>query len=209
MDRKENTNKPFWNRIAKLYAPFMKSSDAMYREISQRITKYLKKDSNVLELACGTGQLTERLAGKVRLWEATDFSETMINEAKKRVHSSRTHFSVQDATSLPYAPQSFDIVLIANALHIMPKPEKALLEIRKVLTPDGILLAPTFVHAQGKTARLRVWVMEKIGFHAFHKWDTPELLKFISDHGFEITEAEILGDKLAPLCYVAAKKIQA
>lgn len=86
---------------------------------------------NVLELACGTGQLSYPLSGRVRLWEATDFSEAMIAEAKKNNTFRRLHFSVQDATALPYAPESFDAVVISNALHIMPHPEKALSEIRR------------------------------------------------------------------------------
>ena len=45
-------------------------------------------------------------AGRVRLWEATDFSENMIVEARKQPRSSRLHFSVQDASALPYAPDS-------------------------------------------------------------------------------------------------------
>jgi len=32
-----------------------------------------------------------------------------------------------------YGPESFDAVVIANALHIMPDPDKALAEIRRVL----------------------------------------------------------------------------
>ena len=50
-----------------------------------------------------------------------------------------------DATALPYADDSFDAVLIANALHVMPEPEKALREIDRVLRPGGILIAPNFM----------------------------------------------------------------
>ena len=77
-------------------------------------------------------------AGSVKLLEATDFSEEMIRQAKAKTHSSRLHFSVQDATSLPYAEETFDAAVISNALHIMPEPEKALAEIRRVLKPSGI-----------------------------------------------------------------------
>ena len=52
----------------------------------------------MLELACGTGQLSVPLSPCVRSWEATDFSAEMIRQAKKQVHSSRLHFSVQDTT---------------------------------------------------------------------------------------------------------------
>ena len=59
---------------------------------------FLKRDMDVLELACGTGQLSVPLSPCVRSWEATDFSAEMIRQAKKQVHSSRLHFSVQDTT---------------------------------------------------------------------------------------------------------------
>ena len=61
----------------------------------------------------------------------------MIEKAKKNYNSTKLHFSVQDARTLPYADQSFDVVIIANALHIMPEPEKALSEIKRVLKDDG------------------------------------------------------------------------
>ena len=143
---KAGDNKEFWQRTAKSYGSFMKHSWKLYDTICERIRPGLTREMNVLELACGSGQLSFRLAGRVRLWEATDFSENMIVEARKKPRSSRLHFSVQDATALLYAPDSFDAVVISNALHIMPHPELALAEIKRVLKPGGILYAPTFVH---------------------------------------------------------------
>ena len=46
-------NKKFWQRFAKLYAPFMKSNKKLYAEICQSIIPSLNKNMNVLELACG------------------------------------------------------------------------------------------------------------------------------------------------------------
>lgn len=57
----------------------------------------------------------------------------MIKRAKGKMHSPRLHFSVQDATTLPYASKTFDAVIISNALHSMPYPEKVLSEARRVL----------------------------------------------------------------------------
>ena len=132
---KAGDNKEFWQRTAKSYGSFMKHSWKLYDTICERIRPGLTREMNVLELACGSGQLSFRLAGRVRLWEATDFSENMIVEARKKPRSSRLHFSVQDATALLYAPDSFDAVVISNALHIMPHPELALAEIKRVLKP--------------------------------------------------------------------------
>lgn len=206
----EKDNKRFWQRFAKLYGPVMEKSGAkLYRDICERISPYLKREMNVLELACGTGQLSYPLASRVRLWEATDFSPAMITEAKKKNNSSRLHFSVQDATALPYAPGSFDAVVISNALHIMPYPEKALSEIRRILKPGGVLFAPTFVHGESTGFRLRVKLMELAGFHTYHKWNAEEFAAFIAAAGFEVIHQETLGGSVAPLCYLAAGKKRA
>ena len=51
--------------------------------------------------------------------------------------------------SLSYAGNSFDVVIVSNALHIVPQPEKALAEKSdRVLKDDGVLIAPTFTHAE-------------------------------------------------------------
>ena len=65
--------------------------------------------------------------------EATDASVEMIAEAKLDNQSAKLHFSVQDMFRLPYADKSFDVVIVSNALHIVPQPEKALAEIHRVL----------------------------------------------------------------------------
>ena len=61
----------------------------------------------------------------------------MIAEAKRDNHSAKLHFSVQDMFRLPYADKSFDVVIVSNALHIVPQPEKALQEIKRVLKEDA------------------------------------------------------------------------
>lgn len=185
-------NKRFWQRMAKLYAPFMKSADHLYADICRRIEPHLNRQMNVLELACGSGQLSFRLAAKVQLWEATDFSENMIAEARRQRGSRQLHFSVQDATDLPYGPECFDAVVIANALHIMPHPDKALAEIFRVLKPGGVLYAPTFIHGKGAGFRLRSRLLELTGFHVYSKWSQEEFADYIAGHGFAVKTAQML-----------------
>ena len=73
---KEITNKKFWEKIAKLYTPMQERKNRkLYQELCEIISKSLNKNMQVLELACGTGQLTFLLCKKVACWEATDFSE--------------------------------------------------------------------------------------------------------------------------------------
>lgn len=200
-------NKTFWNKWAKRYDRAMSGDGKMYAQIVSRMKKKLNRSMTVLELACGTGLMSVRLAESVKLLEATDFSEDMIEQAKTKSHSSRLHFSVQDATALPYAPETFDAVVISNALHIMPYPEKALSEIKRVLKKDGFFIAPTFTAAGSLGGRLRIRIMELSGFRVFHKWTPDEYIKFLESNGFTITDSGIYKGGLT-LTYTEAMRME-
>ena len=92
-------------------------------------------------------------------WIGTDFSEQMIIEAKKRGGGDNLSFEVADAGGLSFANEKFNCALIANALHIMPKPDRAMREIYRVLKPKGILLAPTFLWKEGKERNILKKIM--------------------------------------------------
>lgn len=200
----QTDNKQFWQRWARCYGPVMHNSEPLYEAVAQRIRPHLTPDMNVLELACGSGQLSFRLARLVRDWEATDFSAEMIAQAKLKPRGAGLYFSVQDATCLPYAAETFDAVLIANALHIMPQPQQALAEIARVLKPGGQLFAPTFVHGETNSTSTRMLAMKCVGLRVYHDWSVQSYLDFLQAAGFAVQECDTLNDKLAPLCYVRA-----
>lgn len=201
-------NKSFWDHWAGQYEPFMRGSEPLYDRVAQRMKKRLNRDMYVLELACGTGMISQRIVGSVRSLEATDFSPEMIAQAKGHNISSRLHFSVADATDLPYADQSFDTVVIANALHVMPEPEKALAEIHRVLRPGGLLLAPTFVHGEGKGLRLRVKLLEWAGFHTYFRWSAEAFASFVTDRAFVVETCDLMNGGVTPLCYLEARSVE-
>lgn len=202
---KEKDNKGLWDRWAKRYDFAMSGDRKMYASLVSRMKRTLNRNMTVLELACGTGLISVQLAGSVKMLEATDFSENMIKQARAKAHSSRLHFSAQDATALPYAYETFDAVIISNALHIMPNPEKALSEIRRVLKRDGILIAPTFTAAGSVYGRVRIRIMELAGFKVFHKWTPESYLEFLRANGFSVTDSEVFSGGLK-LTYAEAKK---
>ena len=198
-------NKQFWDRCARFYTAIQQCSNRkLYGEISRLCMSQISKNQSVLELACGSGQFTYALCDLAGEWEATDFSEAMILEARKRPCSA--HFSVQDATCLPYKNRSFDRVLMGNALHIMPEPRKALSEIHRVLKDGGIFLCPTFVE-EGKVNRLRMKITELAGFHTFHKWDSQELSSFVEENRFRCLSCELVPGDPLPVAYGVFRKI--
>ena len=199
--------KAVWNRFAMIYDRFMKRDEALYREIVYLTAPRIGPDGLVLEIATGTGMIALGLAGYARHIEAVDFSPAMIAKAQEkaeRLGVTGVSFQVQDAYDLAFAPSTFDIVIIANTLHIMTRPESALSEIRRVLKPEGILIAPTFIHAVSKRAAILSRLMSVSGFRAYHRWDQSSYQHFIKENGFSIEETRVL-DAVFPLAYVVAK----
>ena len=192
-----------------IYAPFYdftrkferKAYEKMYANIRKTI-----KNKNVLELATGTGIIARNVADSAKHITATDFSEKMIEQAEKNIKIGNIDFSVEDACNLPYNNNTYDVVIIANALHIMPNPEKALAEIKRVLKPDGVLIAPTYVWgAMSLRQRLSAIFLRLFGFKVEHSWEKGSYIKYLSDNGWKCTASEVL-NACYPLCYAECEK---
>ena len=199
--------KSFWDRNARLYDRFMRKDRAAYEKM-YKLIRPVVKGMTVLELATGTGLVAKIIVNAAKHIEATDASGEMIREAKKDNCSSKLHFSVQDMFRLPYANGTFDAVIVSNALHIVPNPEKALIEIRRVLKDGGVLIAPTFTHA-GNTlhGRIKAFFMKLAGFPLHSKWSSEEYLTFLRQNGWTVQNSTVLRASF-PLTYVECKKIE-
>ena len=198
-------HKSFWDKNARLYDRFMRKDAAAYAQLYARIRPAVRNQT-VLELATGTGLIAKNIVNSARQIEATDASPGMIAEASRDNHSTKLHFSVQDMFRLPYADQSFDVVIVANALHIVPEPEKALLEIGRVLKNDGLLIAPTFTHAGNRLpGKLKAFFMELIGFPLHSRWSTADYLAFLQENGWQLEDSAVFPASF-PLTYAACRK---
>ena len=117
--------KKIWDLYAPIYEIAMRSDQKIYQFMYDRIPEIIR-GKEVLEIATGPGLLAKHVAPAAKRMIATDYSDGMIAEAKKGECPDNLTFEVADATALPYEDGSFDVVLISNALHVMPEPEKAL-----------------------------------------------------------------------------------
>ena len=197
--------KTFWDRTAKIYDHFMKKDHKAYKQMYSLIYPVVRH-KQVLELATGTGLIAKHIVRSADHIEATDASQEMIEQAKQGVKSTKLYFSVQDMFQLPYADQSFDVVIVVNALHIVPEPEKALSEIRRVLKDDGVLVAPTFTHADNAFfGKVKAFFMKLAGFPLHSKWTSPEYLAFLRENGWTVQKSTVLKASF-PLAYAECVK---
>jgi ubiquinone/menaquinone biosynthesis C-methylase UbiE len=107
----------------------------------------LKKADKVLDLGCGTGVLTRRIAdhldtGAGGVSVGIDAAAKMIEVARKKRGNATCRFEVMAAESLSLEDESFDAVVSSLFFHHVPLDlkEKALSEAYRVLRPNGRLI---------------------------------------------------------------------
>lgn len=195
----------FWDKNAGRYDRFMRKDAAAYERLYE-LLRPVVRHRTVLELAAGTGLIAKNIVNSAAHIEAADASPEMTAEAKRDNRSAKLHFSVQDMFRLPYADGSFDVIIVANALHIVPEPEKALSEIRRVLKDDGVLVAPTFTHADNAFfGRVKAFFMKLAGFPLHSKWTSREYLAFLRENGWTVRKSAVLTASF-PLTYAECVK---
>lgn len=103
--------------------------------------------ATVLELGCGTGSMwvnnLHLLAGGAML-TLTDFSEGMLETAKRNISSEKVTFQQVDIQNIPYPDASFDVVIANMMLYHVPDLHAGLSEVRRVLKPGGKFYCATY-----------------------------------------------------------------
>ena len=201
------TKKNFWDRNAARYDRFMRKNAIAYDQL-YALLRPAVWHKTVLEVATGTGQVAKHLLCSADHIEATDVSAAMIAQAKRGNFSSKLYFSVQDMFHLPYADQSFDVVIVSNALHIEPHPEKALIEFRRVLKNDGTLIAPTFTYAENSPwGNLQALALKIASLPLHSRWTSAAYLAFLQQNGWTVCKSVVLQNSI-PLTYAECKKVE-
>lgn len=113
------------------------------------VSNYRIKDGmRILELGCGTGDMWKEhldLLGNHTELVLTDFSEGMLNAAREKLgEQKQISYQVVDIQEIPFADDSFDIVIANMMLYHVPDLAKGLAEVRRVLKPEGTFYCATY-----------------------------------------------------------------
>ncbi|MCE9619073.1 MAG: bifunctional demethylmenaquinone methyltransferase/2-methoxy-6-polyprenyl-1,4-benzoquinol methylase UbiE [Planctomycetes bacterium] len=115
-------------------------------------------DKKVLDMACGTGDLTELFRKAGALATGGDYTPAMLEiaRAKSARHDGadpRILFVEADATQLPFHTSTFDAVTIAFGLRNVSDPAKAIAEFFRVLRPGGVMAILEFDQPSSRLVR--------------------------------------------------------
>lgn len=110
----------------------------MYGEIISRIIN--TKGKKILDVGCGTGNILMKLIKNRDLdLYGLDISEKMIEVAKNNI-GDKAELKVGDSEFMPWEDKYFHVIVCNASFHHYPNPEKVLLEMRRVLKPNGTLI---------------------------------------------------------------------
>jgi SAM-dependent methyltransferase len=148
----------------------------------------------ILDLGCGDGQLTQRIAASGAAVVGVDASPEMLAAARAR--GIEAHEG--SAERLPFADRSFDAVFSNAALHWVRGQDAMMVEVGRVLKPGGRFVAEMGGH--GNIAAIRVALMAVLARHGYgdredgvNYYPTPEsYTRRLQRHGFQVRQMALI-----------------
>lgn len=190
----------FWDRWARFYDLSHCTNRRVNTAAVRWVTEQIPAGVRVLDCAAGTGEFSLGAATRAKTVLCTDLSLPMLERARKKAAkrgASNISFAQRDMTALPDGDGSFDVVIAANVLHLLEKPEQAVRELWRVTAPVGKLILPTYL--QGKTgaaygAMVKIW--QGVGFHFEHAFTPETYRRFLEELGLGRVTLEVIPGRM-------------
>jgi len=205
--------KTYWNKLSENYDKLILKYWNIYKtELLGKVVSNVNSEAVVIDVACGTGLISESLSAKSKQVVGVDMSENMIAQAnikKKEKGLDNISYKVEDAYNLSFDENKYDIAVCVNALHNMQQPEKALSEMKRVLKPGGKLIISIVGLGTSFKVKAIFSIMnffQKTPLPAFHKLNLNQAVELVKNAGFEIASSELLKDDkdMMPLLFIIA-----
>jgi SAM-dependent methyltransferase len=122
------------------YAPDGPLADRLAR-LSAAVSRYAQAGDRVLDLGCGTGELTRALAAAGLRTAGCDISRQMLMRAPRDRGGCVGWVQLEPSwRTLPFASAAFDVVVASSVLEYVAEPAAVLRECARVLRPGGVVL---------------------------------------------------------------------
>ena len=180
--------------LAKWDARLYDSKHAFVWEKGRELIEWLSPSANerILDLGCGTGQLSEEIAAAGCSVVGVDLSAEMVREARRKFPELR--FEICDARALPFV-QEFDAVFSNAVLHWIPEAGQVVAGISRALKPHGRFVAEFGGkgNVQNVVAALEQGLADlKISPEGTNSWYYPSLAEYsalLERYGLEARQA--------------------
>jgi len=214
----ENRSAKFWNRRAATCDKTEAENEQLHATIVEKSREYLDSDHVALDVGCGTGALTYKLAPHVKAMHGMDASSRMIEIATDRAdrgHVQGLHFAQGSIFDDNLQTESFDTILTFQVLHVLSNKDEVLRRIHDLLKPGGRFVSTTPCMGKNQSfmklinrALVLASAVRIIPYGKF--FAAPELERSISDAGFEIDDtANLRFDQRPDMRYVLARFVAA
>ncbi len=127
--------KNYYDEIAKGYNNLYGSEQLKKWEIAKKIINF-KNNEKVLDLGCGTGIITEKIAKRVNSVVGLDLSEEML---KNSIKKDNVKYVIGDAKKIPFEKNEFDKVVSFTVIQDINKWDSVFKEIKRVSNGEILL----------------------------------------------------------------------
>lgn len=143
----------------------------------------IEPNSRILDLGCGTGSLFQSLLDVVPEAEllGLDLSTEMLDIAREKLPDS-IELVVGSADNLPFADESFNLVISTSAFHYFPNPVSVITEAKRVLKTNGRLVITDWCRDYWTCRLLDLWLRWFNSSH-FRTYNTEELREMFLTQG--------------------------
>ncbi|MDO4324167.1 MAG: class I SAM-dependent methyltransferase [Lachnospiraceae bacterium] len=197
-----------WDKLSVFYDAFENVYNGkVNRQLMNEITAYISDKDIVLECACGTGMLSVPIAKKCKKLLATDYSDGMLKQAKKKLKDyQNVKLARTDIRKLHYEDNRFDKVVAANVIHLLDSPDDAINELMRVCKVGGRIIIPTYVNAEKKEAGIAARLISIMGVKFKRQYDYESYQSFFKNLGYENIEYKLIQGRMPSAIAVISKQ---
>ena len=208
MDKSEE----FWDKAANTYDQEEDKDEQTHNKIIERTKEYLKISDIILDYGCGTGRISNEIAGNVKMIHAIDISANMIEIAKQKADGRKienidyAHSTLFDER---YERGSYDVILLFYILHLLEETPKVMQRINELLKPGGLIISVTPCMGEKPFLSFLLSLVSKIGLvPSVRSFRISELENLIASGNLETIKTECLVQSSQQYLVVAKKVVK-